>query len=298
MMEVSALPETNEATPSDEPLALAQLTNPSELGDYLRQAREAQGKTIAQINEITSIRERYLLALEKGEVQDLPGDVYAKAYYINYAETLGIDVSAAAARLFGAKSKVSPILTSNAPMVKPARRAAGRLYVVGGVVLAVLVVLVFQQNKLAFMQDGASETTPKLVSPAPASRSDDVTVKTKEDNTHIKPLAWMQQDHAIELAIRSPKPQQVILKDDTGLTLLQSTMRSEQVVFVPIDRLRPKGSLTLYGDQTISLYINGVAFRLPEQPTLAGVTFRVWDLLALTNLLPLETEKVADSNTI
>ncbi len=61
------------------------------VGDTLRQAREKQGLTIADVAGETSIREAYLEAIEQGNYDVLPGDVYAKGFIRNYSKFLQID---------------------------------------------------------------------------------------------------------------------------------------------------------------------------------------------------------------
>lgn len=48
------------------------------VGEILRREREKQGLSIADVAGETSIRDVYLEAIEKGDYDALPGDVYAK----------------------------------------------------------------------------------------------------------------------------------------------------------------------------------------------------------------------------
>jgi cytoskeleton protein RodZ len=63
----------------------------AELGEILRQAREAKGLSLAQVEEATKIRSAYLQALEEGEYDLLPAAVYVKGFLKNYAQYLGMD---------------------------------------------------------------------------------------------------------------------------------------------------------------------------------------------------------------
>jgi cytoskeletal protein RodZ len=60
----------------------------TELGERLREARESQGISISQAAVETRILQRYLVALEDGDYQHLPGDVYARGFIRNYADYL------------------------------------------------------------------------------------------------------------------------------------------------------------------------------------------------------------------
>ncbi len=66
----------------------------AELGDQLRQAREARGLTFEQVEEITRIRRRYLQALEEEDYGQLPGEVFVRGFLRNYALALGLDPEA------------------------------------------------------------------------------------------------------------------------------------------------------------------------------------------------------------
>lgn len=60
-------------------------------GDTLRQERERQELTIQDVEKGTSIRAVYIEALEKGEYDKLPGEVYAKGFVKNYANFLNLN---------------------------------------------------------------------------------------------------------------------------------------------------------------------------------------------------------------
>lgn len=62
----------------------------SQLGERLRMARESQGISLSQAAVETRILQRYLIALEEGDFQHLPGDVYARGFIRNYAIYLNI----------------------------------------------------------------------------------------------------------------------------------------------------------------------------------------------------------------
>ena len=63
----------------------------SRLGDILRTQREKKGITLDQAAADTRIREKFLTALEDGDVQSLPGAVYTKGFLRNYAAYLDLN---------------------------------------------------------------------------------------------------------------------------------------------------------------------------------------------------------------
>lgn len=62
-----------------------------EVGDYLRNAREAKGLSLKDIQEITKIRLFYLEAIERGDLEVIPGEVYRRGFIVNYANAVGLD---------------------------------------------------------------------------------------------------------------------------------------------------------------------------------------------------------------
>jgi len=63
----------------------------TEFGKYLRDVRIKKGYSIEDIQEITKIRSRYIEAIEEGNLDQLPGSFYAKAFIKSYGEVLEID---------------------------------------------------------------------------------------------------------------------------------------------------------------------------------------------------------------
>lgn len=63
----------------------------TELGQKLKEAREAKGLSIDQLHEITKIQKRYLATIEEGNFSILPGAFYARAFIKQYADAVGLN---------------------------------------------------------------------------------------------------------------------------------------------------------------------------------------------------------------
>lgn len=61
------------------------------IGEKLREAREAHGYTLDDIQNKTKIQKRYLQAIEDERYDILPGKFYARAFMREYALTVGLD---------------------------------------------------------------------------------------------------------------------------------------------------------------------------------------------------------------
>lgn len=63
----------------------------TELGNRLKEAREAKGYSLDDLQTITKIQKRYLQGIEEGDYSKMPGKFYVRAFIKQYAEAVGID---------------------------------------------------------------------------------------------------------------------------------------------------------------------------------------------------------------
>jgi cytoskeletal protein RodZ len=69
------------------------------IGVRLREARMRQGLDLADCAAATRIRERYLIAIEDGRFESLPGPAYVSGFIRAYAAHLGVTVDGPAKEL-------------------------------------------------------------------------------------------------------------------------------------------------------------------------------------------------------
>ncbi|MBS4199027.1 helix-turn-helix domain-containing protein [Bacillus sp. FJAT-49732] len=63
----------------------------TELGSRLRMAREEKSMSLDELQDITRIQKRYLIAIEEGKYDIMPGKFYARAFIKQYAEAVGLE---------------------------------------------------------------------------------------------------------------------------------------------------------------------------------------------------------------
>jgi cytoskeletal protein RodZ len=61
------------------------------VGEILRSEREKKGLSVKEIEIATSIRTLYITAIEEGNYNVIPGEVYVKGFIRNYSNYLGLD---------------------------------------------------------------------------------------------------------------------------------------------------------------------------------------------------------------
>ncbi len=69
-----------------------------DLGQWLREAREARGLSLAEVEAATRIRQVFLSALEADDWSSLPNEVVGRGFLRNYARFLGLDPDELVAR--------------------------------------------------------------------------------------------------------------------------------------------------------------------------------------------------------
>ncbi|WP_331281063.1 helix-turn-helix domain-containing protein [Bacillus sp. EB01] len=63
----------------------------TELGNRLKEARQAKGLSLDDLQAATKIQKRYLAGIEEGNYSSMPGDFYVRAFIKQYAEAVGLD---------------------------------------------------------------------------------------------------------------------------------------------------------------------------------------------------------------
>jgi transcriptional regulator with XRE-family HTH domain len=153
------------------------------IGQQLRAAREAKGLTLEDVERVTRIRARYLIALEADDFAALPSDIQARGFLHNYAQFLGLPVTALVAnyaKLTGRKSILPLPAAPTKAQSRPASastvtvRARGWRFFSADVLVAIIIsvalgLLLLWGSSQILAGAGAEATgTPTASSTAPA----------------------------------------------------------------------------------------------------------------------------------
>ncbi|NLT06420.1 MAG: helix-turn-helix domain-containing protein [Solirubrobacterales bacterium] len=120
------------------------------IGETLREARMSQRLDIAEIEERTKIRAKYLRALENEEWSLLPGPTFVRTFLRTYAEAVGLDpypiVEAYRQTQEDERQdlhQLGPLPRDRRPLRRPPARPPRRgRWIAGGIVAAVLALLI------------------------------------------------------------------------------------------------------------------------------------------------------------
>ncbi|MEO5354717.1 MAG: DUF4115 domain-containing protein [Magnetococcus sp. XQGC-1] len=137
-----------------------------QVGAFLRQVRERQGLTIGEMSRRTRIRDVYLLALESGEVDKLPGSTFVAGFLRLYAENLELEDRSFIERyLETSGGEVNANLhTELFPAPTTVRHRPSVVTVLGGVIALLLLFFVYENY---YSRGAPSVRTPELPSTSP-----------------------------------------------------------------------------------------------------------------------------------
>jgi len=79
---------------------------PAEFGEHLLRGREQKQCSVEEIADITKISIHQLRALERGDLQRLPGGIYRRAIVRQYAEAVGLNVDETIRELEGVSTEI------------------------------------------------------------------------------------------------------------------------------------------------------------------------------------------------
>jgi cytoskeleton protein RodZ len=132
------------------------------VGADLRAARERLAWTIQDIAGVLRIRGQYLVALEEGRIDELPGVAYAVGFLRTYAITLGLDPDELTRRFRDEAEDVNRKIELIFPVPVPERGVPAGAVVFLGVVLAIGAYIGW------YRLSGDGALPPEVVAPVPA----------------------------------------------------------------------------------------------------------------------------------
>lgn len=186
--------------------------SPQTAGDMLRAKREELGLDLREAAEYLRIRYAYLLALEEGRVDDLPGAAYALGFVRAYADYLGLDGAAVVERYKDETAVMDGDVRLVFPSPLPEGKIPGAAILLISVVALILVYVgwvVFAQQNVriaelvpalperfaALLGSDESASKPLPTTPAPADVSQPVatpapeTTAPPDTTTPVSPIA-------------------------------------------------------------------------------------------------------------
>jgi cytoskeletal protein RodZ len=146
----------------------------TELGKRLKEAREAKDFSLDDLQRVTKIQKRYLIGIEEGSYDMMPGKFYVRAFIKQYCEAVGLQPEVIFEEykdeIPAAYNDEIPVSLSRVQTRKGVPAGSSKaLDILPKVLIAVFVIAVliavwvFVQNKVADNADSASTSTKEPV---------------------------------------------------------------------------------------------------------------------------------------
>ncbi len=114
----------------------------TEIGTWLKQARESRGLSLEQVSTVTKVRSGLLMDLESNRLHKLPERVFVRGFVQAYAEAVQAPAGEALGLLeqhYGvAEGRTEEVFATAHPVAEPTRRGRSKVAVVLVVLAAVL----------------------------------------------------------------------------------------------------------------------------------------------------------------
>ncbi len=169
----------------------------TQLGEFLRAARERAGLTIEQVSSSTKIPPRHLDAIEHGDISVVPKGPYRRGEVRAFAEAVGLDQNVALAQLNEALPQ-APVELAPVP-VEPIEPGSS-----WGVTLLLLIAIGALTTLLLWNRDAASTVRVEpAAAPAPSSTA---TTPTQTSEAAPETPASPQPPAAVAATAPDPSP--------------------------------------------------------------------------------------------
>lgn len=202
-----------------------------EIGSSLRDARVRQGLDVADVEETTKIRAKYIRALEDERFDLLPGEAYVKGFLRTYADRLGLD-----GQLYVDEYNARFALSAEpVPSSRPRRKAGNARLESNAVLVALAGIVAVTVLVIAAWQLGTSGSEEPDTGPAVSSAALETGTIELPPTTAPATTATTEVEPLAQLTITAARGRSVIevrRGTQTGELLFEGTMyRDESEVF-------------------------------------------------------------------
>lgn len=211
------------------------------VGEILRRTRVHYGQSLEQVEIVLRIRASQLEALEKGDVKQLPGRVYAIGFVRSYSEYLGLDGDKMV-HLFKEQSvgrKAKPDLSFPVPA---SESKVPNLMIIGGSLFGFLVLVgfiafaMFPERSKTEIASVPEKLTKSQLNQAPALVGDALPVQAVEktaSSTVTTPPETQAPKTSNRIALEIVDASWVEIRNAQGSAILRQVLKPGDVYLVP-----------------------------------------------------------------
>jgi len=211
------------------------------VGEILRRTRVHYGQSLEEVEVVLRIRASQLEALEKGDVKQLPGRVYAIGFVRSYSEYLGLDGDKMV-HLFKEQSvgkKAKPDLSFPVPA---SESKVPNLMIIGGSLFGFLVLVgfiafaMFPERSKTEISPVPEELTKSQLNEAPALVGDALPVQAVEGATATAattPVETETPKPSNRITLEIVDASWVEIRNAQGAAILRQVLKPGDIYLVP-----------------------------------------------------------------
>lgn len=156
------------------------------IGNILRETREKKGLSLADVENETKIRTKYLAALESESFDEIPGEAYVIGFLRNYARFLGLDADLLVNEYKRSKTKdciaeESSSIAQAEPLQPSGRKIITRREIIIGISLILLLIITMVVGLLWPKKEKASRTQHSITHDSVVTQN--IAEKTETNST-------------------------------------------------------------------------------------------------------------------
>lgn len=232
-----------------------------DVGDILRRTRLHYGQSLKDIENALRIRESQIKAIENGEIEKLPGRVYAIGFVRTYAEYLGLD-GAKIAQLFKAQyMDAQPRVELSFPVSASESRTPSSWVLVVSLVVAFAVLYGW-----AYLPGGSRGAQTPAVPNVPEAFKDkvqgDMPIPALPENQAVpapgEGAGAVAAESSNGLVLQIVRDSWVEIKDDAGKKIVSEKLKAGDQYRVPDN---PGLTMTLGNAGGVEILIDGRALK-------------------------------------
>lgn len=256
----------------------------ADVGDALREAREARGSTLAEVERDTKIRARYLRAIEEERWDDLPGRAAARGFVSTYSHYLGLDEERLVAAYMRRHGRTGEIERLPADVLPRRGTLPGRSRWPGAVVIVAAAAIVLSGLLIVALPGDPDETEPATVTGDPQAAQSgpgasgnrshhgerSATADKRTDPAPEKASASKEEGGAMTIELRSRGEVWVCLTSDRGRALVEAETLGAGESRGPFQRRAFEAG---FGNGSVVVRLDGERLDLPPSADPVGYRF-------------------------
>ncbi len=261
-----------------------------ELGEYLKQMRQAKGLSVEDVASATKISVAYITALEEGDFEKLPTDIYVRGFIKSYGQLLGADLDELnsryetekpkpkARRIFSGKPKEAPPYEPPIPKSKIGKKRVlpRKITLSGSNIIIIIVIIVVAIAVIKIFIGKKPPAGPPITNVTDILEKDttgdkngrltvsltetDLTQEIRLELSEINPAWALGRADSLTLAVVARQQTWILIETDYKRAFKGDIERGDTMTF----RAKNAFFITMGNPNVMHLMING--FDLSEWP--------------------------------